>query len=237
MEIAAASLQRAAALGRPGPSWPGVFPLMPATHSRTPQDNLAAGEGSSKPARGIKDATQSPEAGNGDDDVQVVPNHKRKKTEPQPQPQPQEEASFLFGAGPVPDFLEDKFGGKFFHLFWELFHVKTWCESKEDKEFCQEILKECFEKSVSLGPRDHRFWKVRDFLSTLFTLIGILKDGKVVTVEEGSVNFDRVSWAFAVFKKLKNQSAPKTIERVLEHLKGDDDLLQQGLLQLTKLWR
>lgn len=233
LEIAAASLQRAAALGRPGPSWPGVFPLMPATHSRTPQDNLAAGEGSSKPARGIKDATQSPEAGDGDDDVQVIPNHKRKKTEPQPQ----EEATFLFEVQ-VPHFgnLEKNFEGKFNHFFWEVFHVKKWCFEKHDKEFCQKILRECFEKSYENSPNNHTYWGERDFITTLLTLIGILKDGHVVSVDKELINFNAVSWAFVVFKKLKDQSSGETIRRVLRNLNGKADL-KQGLRQLTKLWR
>jgi len=219
------------------PPWHWAFiqsqTLKPAIHLRTPQESAGATL--------IRDATRSPEAGD-DQDVKEIPKpkeHKPKKPPPNKEHKTKEtqetqETSFLFEVQ-VPEHLYEKLGGKFHQLFWEEVHKRQWCLEQKDKDFAQKFLRECFAKSTSINSSNNVLWGERDFLTTLFQLIGILEDGKVVLVER--LNFHAISWAFAVFKKVKDQAPGVLIKRVVEKLLGEQDLLKQGLLHLTQLWR
>lgn len=125
---------------------------------------------------------------------------------------------------------------------WEVFALETWCKLQEQHEFCELIC----EKAFKCSSVDRVLWGEVDFLTTLLTSLGILTiqaDGlSTVITQVEDLDIAQVAWAFAFYKKLKNQSFELFVKRLMEdimkhHEPGLKKLLDSGFRYLyTKWW-
>ena len=123
---------------------------------------------------------------------------------------------------------------------WENYPLLTWCKGNNDK---QSIAKAFFTEAFA-----NKNYGALDFLQMVFKTFGLLvvddigMETRFVEVEEGDVDFNVVSWAFAFYKRLKAQGDAELVRRFWTAIKGMGsdqmkELYTQALLHLIKIWR
>ena len=128
---------------------------------------------------------------------------------------------------------------KSFYL-WQHFALLTWCKTKEQEKFCKFICNIAFAAS---SKTPGHLWSEVGFLATLLNSLGIWKKdkstGNTVISHVENLDIAAVSWAFAFFKKLKNQPFQNVVARMMEQIEQEDtkQLLHSGLQYLYKEWR